>query len=118
MLVITSSQRRALRARAHPLHPVVLIGDAGVTDAVTAEVDRALTAHELIKVRMAGEAHAARAAALASLCTALTAAPVQHIGKILVLYRPRPPEKAGPKPRKPRRKKTTARRTKKSFQNQ
>jgi len=44
---------------------------------------------------------------------------VQHIGKILVLYRPRPPEKeTGARSRKPRRRKTVARRTKKSFQNQ
>ncbi len=119
MPTLTSAQRRALRARAHPLHPVVLIGDAGVTDAVTTEVDRALTAHELIKVRMPGEAHAARADALAHLCDTLAAAPVQHIGKILVLYRPRPPEKeTGARSRKPRRRKTVARRTKKSFQNQ
>lgn len=118
MLELNATERRALRARAHPLHPVVQIGDAGVSEAVIAEVDRALKAHELIKVRMAGEAHAAREDGLARLCEALDAAPVQHIGKILVLYRPRPPGQVSAKPRKPRRHKAVPRRTKKSFQNQ
>jgi putative YhbY family RNA-binding protein len=117
MLNITSAERRALRARAHPLHPVVLIGDAGITDAVIAETDRALKAHELIKVRMAGESRESRDEAYASLCEALGAAPVQHIGKILVLYRPRPPEEAAAPARSPRRRRKAVRKTKKSFQN-
>jgi putative YhbY family RNA-binding protein len=117
MLDITSAERRALRARAHALHPVVLIGDAGITDAVIAETDRALAAHELVKVRMAGESREARDEAHARLCEALGAAPVQHIGKILVLYRPRPPQAAAAPTRSPRRRRKAARKTKKSFQN-
>jgi putative YhbY family RNA-binding protein len=117
MLNITSAERRALRARAHPLHPVVLIGDAGITEAVIAETDRALKAHEVIKVRMAGESRETRDAAYARLCEALDAAPVQHIGKILVLYRPRPPEEAATPARAPRRRRKAARKTKKSYQN-
>ena len=109
---LTPAERKALRARAHALHPVVMIGSSGLTDAVLKEIDLALKSHELIKVRMLGEDREARAAALARICAALGAGPVQLVGKILVVYRPRPePEeappaaparKAGRRPRDPR----------------
>ena len=54
-LELTSQERSALRARAHPLRPVVLLGDKGLTEAVIKEIDRNLTAHQLIKVKAAGE---------------------------------------------------------------
>ena len=114
MLTLTSVERRALRARAHALRPVVLVGDAGLSERVVAEVESALRAHELIKVRMAGEGPDARDAALAQLCDALAAAPVQHIGKTLVLYRPRPATPAVP--RATARRNPRARKTKKSYQ--
>ena len=79
-----------LKARAHKLEPVVIIGGKGLTDEVVAEVDRALAAHELIKVRAASLERGAREEALKTLCEKTGAEAVQHIGKVLVLYRARP----------------------------
>jgi RNA-binding protein len=80
-----------LKARAHGLDPVVHIGEKGLTAAVLAEIGRALDSHELIKVRAAALDRDAREAALADLCARLGAQPVQHIGKVLVLYREKEP---------------------------
>jgi RNA-binding protein len=90
---LTPAQRKEKRGDAHHLDPVVLIGDQGLTDAVTREVDLALKSHGLIKVRMFSDSRPDREAALAKLAETLNAAPVQHIGKLLVLWRPIP-EKA------------------------
>lgn len=87
-LELTSQQRRDLRAAAHPLHPIVLIGDKGLTDAVLGEIDRSLTAHELIKVRVAGAERPDREAMLEAICDALSCAAVHHLGKTLIIYRP------------------------------
>ncbi|HEX7386867.1 MAG TPA: YhbY family RNA-binding protein [Castellaniella sp.] len=87
---LTSQQRRELRAAAHPLHPVVLIGDRGLTASVLEEIDRSLTAHELVKVRVAGAERDAREAMLATICEALSCAAVHHLGKTLIIYRARP----------------------------
>ena len=92
-LHLTPAQRKDKRGEAHHLDPVVLIGDAGLTDAIVRETDLALKAHGLIKVRMFSDSRPDREAALASLADKLSAAPVQHIGKLLVLWRPLP-EKA------------------------
>lgn len=92
METLTPTARRALRAQAHDLNPVVIIGHSGLTPAVMHEIDVNLLAHELIKVRVANDDRAAREAWLASICQELGAASVQHIGKLLVLYRPRPAE--------------------------
>ena len=86
----TPSERRQLRAQAHALDPVVIIGHHGLTAAVLKEIDRSLTAHELIKVRCADGDRAAREAAFARICAELDAAPVQHLGKLLIVWRPRP----------------------------
>lgn len=102
-IALSPAERKALKARAHHLDPVVLIGDAGLTPAVLREVDLALRSHELIKVRVAGDDREARLAASARICEQLAAAPVQQIGKLLVLYRPLPIEAEGPvKPQRPR----------------
>jgi len=85
---LTSQERSKLRAAAHALHPVVLIGDRGLTDAVLKEIDRALTVHGLIKVRAGGQDRVSREALLTDICTALSCHPVHHLGKILILYRP------------------------------
>lgn len=85
---LTPEQRKFLKAQAHPLKPVVMIGTQGLTEAVIQEAGRALAAHELIKIRVLGDDREAREAYLAELCAALEAAPVQHIGKLLLLYRP------------------------------
>ena len=88
MLQLTSEQRKFLKAQGHGLKPVVMIGNAGLCEAVVQETDRALKAHELIKVRVLGDERAAREAWFMELCESLGAAPVQHIGKLLLLYRP------------------------------
>lgn len=92
---LTSARRSELRAKAHLLSPVVMIGDKGLSDSVVAEVDHALKAHELIKVKAATDDRKARAAWMGELCARLGAHAVQAIGKILVLWRENP-EKAAP----------------------
>lgn len=81
-----------MKARAHSLEPRVQIGQAGVTDAVAAEVDRSLTAHELIKVKILGSDRHERAEIAEAIATRSDAALVQSVGKIIVLWRPRPEE--------------------------
>ena len=89
---LTPRERSHLKARAHPLQPVVHVGNAGLTEKVAAEVDRALTAHELIKVRVAAPDREAREALCDAICARADAAEVQRVGKVLVLWRPRPDE--------------------------
>ncbi len=89
-LTLTTAERRALRADAHHLNPVVLVGGDGLTPAVVKETDAALNAHGLIKVRVFGDVREDREAIYHRLCDELGAAPVQHIGKLLVLWRPVP----------------------------
>ena len=89
---LTPAQRAVHRGAAHHLEPVVMIGADGLTDAVKAEVDAALKAHGLIKVRALEGDRAQREAWLHTLADELGAAPVQHIGKLLVLWRPIPPK--------------------------
>lgn len=109
-------ERSALRSRAHALDPVVMIGEDGLTPAVLREIDASLKAHELIKVRVAGDDRAARLDILRRVCDELNAAPVQHIGKILVVYRPQPAAPPAKKSAaKPRRK--PARTLKRAYQN-
>ncbi len=88
MLELTVEQRKYLKAQAHALKPVVMIGSQGLSDAVIKEAERAIAAHELIKIRVLGDDRAEREAFLAQLCVSLKAAPVQHIGKLLLIYRP------------------------------
>lgn len=87
---LTPAQRKEHRAEAHHLDPVVMIGSEGLTPAVLKEIDSALNAHGLIKVRVFSDDRAAREALLSSLADELEAAPIQHIGKLLVLWRPLP----------------------------
>jgi len=90
--MLTPAERKALKARAHSLGPIVTIGGKGLTDAVIGEIDFALTAHELIKVRAGAMDRDEREAAMSAICTRTGAEGVQHIGKIFVLFRPRPAE--------------------------
>ncbi|MDB5770282.1 MAG: YhbY family RNA-binding protein [Burkholderia sp.] len=92
MLKLTPAERSALRSDAHALSPVVMIGEAGLTPAVLKEIDASLNAHGLIKVRVFGDDRDARVEMYDSICTQLDAAPIQHIGKLLVLYRPQKEE--------------------------
>ena len=90
MSLLTPAERRALRARAHHLQPVIMIGAGGLTPAVLREIDIALKSHELIKIRVSGDDRDRRKRMPGEICAALDASPVQHIGKIFVLFRPRP----------------------------
>ena len=102
---LTVAERKAHRAEAHHLDPVVMIGNEGLTPAVKKETDAALSAHGLIKVRVLGDDREAREAIYQQLAEELGAAPIQHIGKLLVLWRPKPKKlktededrKAGPR---------------------
>ncbi|MBO9356937.1 hypothetical protein GG851_23355 [Bordetella petrii] len=96
ILELTSRERSDLRSAAHPLRPVVLIGDNGLTDAVLKEIDRALASHGLIKVRAGGNDRDEREAMLAAICDTLSCAPVHHLGKIFILFRPLPGNVAPP----------------------
>jgi RNA-binding protein len=89
MLKLTPAERSTLRSEAHALSPVVLVGEAGLTPAVLKEIDANLDAHGLIKVRVFGDDRDARIAMYETICEKLGAAPIQHIGKLLVLFRPK-----------------------------
>lgn len=99
---LTPVQRKLLKARAHRLDPVLQIGGKGVTPELLAEIARALQAHELIKVRAAAMDRREREAALAEICRHCGAQPVQHVGKVLVIYcappEARPGDRAGAVP--------------------
>jgi putative YhbY family RNA-binding protein len=93
---LTPARRKELRGDAHHLDPVVMIGNDGLTPAVQKEADLALNAHGLIKIRVFSDDRVAREAMLGQLADALNAAPVQHIGKLLVLWRPLPEKEVAP----------------------
>jgi len=85
--MLTPAERKALKAKAHKLEPLVRIGTKGLTDDVIAEIDRALRAHELIKVRAGSMERDQRDAALVSICEKTKAEQVQQVGKVFVLFR-------------------------------
>jgi putative YhbY family RNA-binding protein len=111
MLSITTDERRALRAKAHALKPVVMISENGLSEPVLKEIDRNLIAHGLIKIRVFNDDRELRDSQLAEICDSLGAAPVQHIGKLLVVWRPMPAITSTGS-----RRRSEARRTKRSFQ--
>ena len=119
MLQLSSTQRRELRAQAHNLNPVVSIAENGLTEAVLKEIEVNLQAHELIKIRVYGDSRENRIAYLEKICAELGAAAVQHIGKLLVVYRPAPADAAAvntQKSPKTRRPSAAPRKSKRSFQ--
>ena len=85
---LTPRDRQRLKARAHSLEPSVRVGHSALTDAVVAEIDRTLTAHKLIKVRIDAPDRETRAKLAAQICSRVDAAEVQRVGKVLVLWRP------------------------------
>lgn len=87
-LKVSSDQRAELRSQAHALKPVVLVGAEGLTDAVLAEIKVHLAAHRLIKIRVFGDEREERIAIYEQICDTLNAAPIQHIGKLLVIWKP------------------------------
>ncbi|AAZ97084.1 Protein of unknown function UPF0044 [Thiobacillus denitrificans ATCC 25259] len=88
MKPLTPAQRQYLRGLAHNRQPVVMIRGQGLTPAVLKEIERALAAHELIKIKAASDESEVRRAWLTEICAASGAEPVQQIGKVLVIYRP------------------------------
>jgi RNA-binding protein len=87
-LELTSKSRSALRGAAHPLKPVVMIGDQGLTAPVLKEIDLALNSHELIKVKAGSQEREDRNTILTQICEQLVCAAVHHLGKTFILYRP------------------------------
>jgi len=85
---LSPKERQALKGRAHALNPVVLLGAQGLTPAIMREIDRALAAHELIKVRVPSDEREERDAMFRQIAGTLGAACVQSIGKVLVFFRP------------------------------
>jgi len=115
MTELTSAQRRAFRAQAHHLNPVVSVAGNGLTQAVLGEIEKNLEAHELIKIRVYGEDRLQRDTFMKEICERTRAAAVQHIGNILVIYRPAAPVtpktvKTAKPARKPVRKALTTKR--------
>lgn len=111
---LTPQQRREMKALAHSLSPVVLIGGNGLTPAVLKEIDVALRAHELLKVQVAGEDKETRTLMMEQICTELKAEPVQSIGRMLVLFRENTEARAAAAVSKPVRR--APRTTKRSHQ--
>lgn len=87
-LELTSTERKNLRSAAHGLKPVVMIGDRGLTENALQEINRNLSAHQLIKIRVSGQERAEREQLLDSICESQSCGPVAHLGKILIVYRP------------------------------
>jgi putative YhbY family RNA-binding protein len=86
MAKLSPAERQKLKGRAHKLEPIVIVGGDGLSASVIAEIDRSLKSHELIKVRVNADRDE-REAMLAEICAKTGAQPVQHIGKVLVLFR-------------------------------
>jgi len=85
---LAKPQLYQLRSRAHHLKPIVKIGERGITENVLAELDQALTHHELLKVSIAALERSTVAEIATALCQASQAELVQIIGKTAILYRP------------------------------
>ncbi len=111
-LTLTPAEKKDLKAQAHGLDPVVLIGDKGLTNAVLKEIDMNLGAHGLIKVRVMGDDRETRIQYAQEICDQVGAALVQHIGKLLVLFRPKAEDESAGKAgghRRPKAKRQTKR---------
>jgi RNA-binding protein len=114
MKTLSPAERKLLKARAHALRPVVTLGSERLSAAVLREIEISLKAHDLIKIRVTGDDREARAALLGEICSRTGASPVQHIGKILIVYRENPEPAAPAAKKRPARKQP--RRTKQSYQ--
>jgi putative YhbY family RNA-binding protein len=115
MKSLSPAERKLLKARAHALKPVVTVAGEPLSAPVLREIENSLRAHDLIKIRVAGDDRDARAAMLGEICKRTGASPVQHIGKILIVYREYQEAPASAPKRRAARKQP--RRTKRSYQN-
>jgi len=114
MKSLSPAERKLLKARAHALKPVVTVGNERLSVSVLKEIETSLMAHDLIKIRVTGDDRDLRQALLGEICNQTGASPVQHIGKILVVYRESREAPASAPKKRPARKQ--ARRTKRSYQ--
>jgi RNA-binding protein len=87
---LSEAQRKRLRGLGHTRHVLVAVGAAGLTDAVMAELDQALRAHQLVKLRIRGDDREARDADIARVCSKMRAELVQRVGHVALLYRRNP----------------------------
>lgn len=117
MLTLTIAHRRELKAQAHVLNPVVMIGKTGLSASVIEELDRGLSSHELIKIKVQIDDRVVRNALFEEICQKLNAAPVQHIGKVFIVYRPKPEETDKKTAHTIHKKKRESFHPKRSFQN-
>ena len=85
---LNKKQIQHLKALAHDLKPVVLLGSNGLTEAVVAEIDFALNHHELIKVKIPTDNRETKGLIVDAICRETEATKVQVIGKTLIIYRP------------------------------
>ena len=92
MAELSGKQRRHLRALGHHLSPVLQIGQEGLTDSLVAQANAQLDTHELIKVKIGTDDRASRVAIGNDLCTRAGATAVHRVGKVIILWRPRPAE--------------------------
>jgi RNA-binding protein len=84
---LSEKQKKYLRRLAHPLHPIVMLGNAGLSEGVLLELERALTDHELVKVSARMGDREARDAAFASLSQRTSSELVQRVGHVGIYYR-------------------------------
>ncbi|MDP7593221.1 MAG: ribosome assembly RNA-binding protein YhbY [Litorilituus sp.] len=84
---LNKKQIQHLKGVAHPLKPVVLLGNNGLTEAVIAEIDYALNHHELIKVKIPTDDRETKSLIVDAICRETNAIKVQVIGKTLIIYR-------------------------------
>ena len=91
--LLDTARRRQLAAHAHHLNPVVMIGKEGLAKNVIGELDRSLTKHELIKIKLLEADRDQRASLLEQICLLLSATPIKQIGKVLIIYRINPDKK-------------------------
>ncbi|HEY5603836.1 MAG TPA: ribosome assembly RNA-binding protein YhbY [Gammaproteobacteria bacterium] len=86
-MTLNSKQKKFLRASAHKLKPVVIVGGAGLTDTVLNEIETSIEHHELIKVKINAATRDDRQAIIDRVCRSVHAELVNHIGHIATFYR-------------------------------
>ena len=116
-LAISTAQRRELKAEAHSLSPVVTIADNGLSPSVLKEIDHSLNIHGLIKIRVVSDERELRETYLRDMCETLGAAAVQHIGKLLVIWRPKMEKAPADKSGRATGRRKPPRQLKRNFQN-
>jgi len=92
-MAVNAAKKKSLRAAAHPLKPVVMIGNRGYTPAIVAAIDEALGDHELIKIRLRGLEREQRKPMVEEICRDLDAEFIALVGSVATLYRERPDDK-------------------------